>query len=128
MRLKSGAGIISLRERSPDIRSKGEDQLQRKMRGLDTYLDEYEAEHGAFTEDELARASRKLGLPWPPEDGRDAEEDVEGRDRVKGLVLDAGALIALDRGNRDMHSEIRATRLGCREPGCAQLEPSLMAA
>jgi len=30
---------------------------------------------------------------------------------VKGLVLDAGALIALDRGNRDMHSEIRATRL-----------------
>jgi hypothetical protein len=30
---------------------------------------------------------------------------------VKGLVLDAGALIALGRGNRDMHSEIRATRL-----------------
>ena len=30
---------------------------------------------------------------------------------MKGLVLDAGALIALDRGNRDMHSEIRATRL-----------------
>jgi hypothetical protein len=26
-------------------------------------------------------------------------------------VLDAGALISLDRGNRDMHSEIRATRL-----------------
>ena len=30
---------------------------------------------------------------------------------MKGLVLDTGALIALDRGNRDMHSEIRATRL-----------------
>ena len=30
---------------------------------------------------------------------------------MKGLVLDAGALIALDRGNRDTHSEIRATRL-----------------
>jgi hypothetical protein len=30
---------------------------------------------------------------------------------VRGLVLDAGALISLDRGNRDMHSEIRATRL-----------------
>ena len=30
---------------------------------------------------------------------------------MKGLVLDAGAPIALDRGNRDMHSEIRATRL-----------------
>jgi hypothetical protein len=26
-----------------------EAELQRKMRGLDTYLDEYEAEHGAFT-------------------------------------------------------------------------------
>ncbi len=39
-----------------------EAELQRKMRGLDAYLDEYEAEHGAFTEDELARASRKLGL------------------------------------------------------------------
>ena len=46
-----------------------EAELQRKMRGLDAYLDEYEAEHGAFTEDELARASRKLGLPWPPADG-----------------------------------------------------------
>ena len=47
-----------------------EAELQRKMRGLDSYLDEYEAEHGPFTEDELARASQKLGLPWPPEDGR----------------------------------------------------------
>ena len=46
-----------------------EAELQRKMRGLDKYLDEYEAEHGAFTEDELAQASRKLGLPWPPADG-----------------------------------------------------------
>jgi predicted transcriptional regulator len=46
-----------------------EAELQRKMRGLDAYLDEYEAEHGAFTEEELARASRKLGLPWPPDDG-----------------------------------------------------------
>ena len=47
-----------------------EAELQRKMRGLDSYLDEYEAEHGAFTEDELARASQKLGLPWPPKGGR----------------------------------------------------------
>jgi hypothetical protein len=57
----------------------GEDaELQRKMRGLDTYLDEYEAEHGAFTEDELARASRKLGLPWPPEDGCTPKKTSKG--------------------------------------------------
>lgn len=30
---------------------------------------------------------------------------------MRGLVLDAGALISLDRGNREMHSEVRATRL-----------------
>ena len=41
--------------------------LQRRMRGLDEYLDEYEAEHGAFTEEELARAAHEMGLPWPPE-------------------------------------------------------------
>jgi hypothetical protein len=46
-----------------------EAELQRKMRGLDRYLDDYESEHGAFTEEELAQASRKLGLPWPPESG-----------------------------------------------------------
>jgi hypothetical protein len=55
-----------------------EAELQRKMRGLDTYLDEYEAEHGAFTNDELARASQKLGLPWPPEDGRTPKETSKG--------------------------------------------------
>ncbi len=44
-----------------------EEEFQRKMRGLDEYLDEYEAEHGAFTDEELARAAQKLGLPWPPE-------------------------------------------------------------
>ena len=55
-----------------------EAELQRKMRGLDAYLDEYEAEHGAFTEDELARASRKLGLPWPPADGWTPKKTSKG--------------------------------------------------
>ena len=32
---------------------------------LAEYLDEWEAEHGAFTAEELARASRDLGLPGP---------------------------------------------------------------
>ena len=30
------------------------------------FLAEYEAKHGAFTDEEMAEASRDLGLPWPP--------------------------------------------------------------
>jgi hemerythrin len=44
---------------------------ERRMRGLGQFFDEWEAEHGAFTDEEMARASRELGLPWPPE-GRGA--------------------------------------------------------
>jgi hypothetical protein len=43
-----------------------EAELQRKMRGLDRFLEEWQAEHGAFTDEEMAEASRELGLPWPP--------------------------------------------------------------
>jgi hypothetical protein len=42
------------------------EELQRKMRGLDKFLDEWEAEHGAFSEEELAAAAHEMGLPWPP--------------------------------------------------------------
>ena len=45
-----------------------EAEQKRRMDGLQEYLDEYQAEHGAFTEEEMARASRELGLPWPPEE------------------------------------------------------------
>jgi hypothetical protein len=37
------------------------------MRGLDRFLEEWQAEHGAFTDEEMAEASRELGLPWPPQ-------------------------------------------------------------
>ena len=36
-----------------------------RAEALDEYLDDYEAEHGAFTTDELTRASADLGLPAP---------------------------------------------------------------
>ena len=36
--------------------------------GIGEYLDEWEAQHGAFTEEELAEAAEKLGWPWPPAD------------------------------------------------------------
>jgi hypothetical protein len=38
---------------------------ERRMRGLGEYLDAFEAEHGAFTDEQLARAADELGLPWP---------------------------------------------------------------
>jgi len=40
---------------------------KRRMQALGEYLDDWEAEHGAFTEEELAEAAEKLGWPWPPE-------------------------------------------------------------
>ena len=44
-----------------------EADLQRKMRGLDRFLEEWQAEHGYFTDEEMAETSREMGLPWPPE-------------------------------------------------------------
>ncbi len=41
---------------------------KRRMQALGEYLDEWEAEHGAFTEEELAEAAEKLGWPCPPAD------------------------------------------------------------
>jgi hypothetical protein len=43
---------------------------KRRLESLGRYLDEYEAEHGAFTEEELAEASREMGYSWPPEGER----------------------------------------------------------
>ena len=39
---------------------------KRRAQALREYLDKWEAEHGAFTDEELARAARELGLSWPP--------------------------------------------------------------
>ena len=33
----------------------------------DTTAIEYQAEHGAFTDEEMAETSREMGLPWPPQ-------------------------------------------------------------
>jgi TRAP-type C4-dicarboxylate transport system substrate-binding protein len=48
-----------------------EAERERRRRGLREFLDEYQAEHGAFTDEEMAEASRKLGMPWPPEEDDD---------------------------------------------------------
>lgn len=39
-----------------------------RAESLSAYLDEWEAEHGAPTPEELAKASRDLGLPLPEND------------------------------------------------------------
>jgi hypothetical protein len=44
-----------------------EADLQRKMRGLDRFLEEWQAEHGYFSDEEMAETSREMGLTWPPE-------------------------------------------------------------
>jgi predicted DNA-binding protein len=40
---------------------------RKRHQALGDYLDEWEAEHGAFTGEELAATAEKLGWPWPPE-------------------------------------------------------------
>jgi hypothetical protein len=39
-----------------------EAQRERRSAGLREFVEEYEAEYGAFTEEELARARRELGI------------------------------------------------------------------
>ena len=47
-----------------------------RAESLKAFLDDYEAEHGAFTAEEMAQAARDLGLPGPagtlPESGHEA--------------------------------------------------------
>lgn len=46
-----------------------EAERKRRSAALREFFEEYHAEHGPFTDEEMAEASRKLGLPWPPEEG-----------------------------------------------------------
>jgi hypothetical protein len=39
---------------------------RQRMEALGEYLDEWEAEHGAFTEEELAQTAEEMGWAWPP--------------------------------------------------------------
>jgi hypothetical protein len=43
------------------------DAAERKLRAnsLRAFLDDYQAEHGAFTEEEIAESERRLGLRGP---------------------------------------------------------------
>jgi hypothetical protein len=58
---------------------------EHRIQGLNAFLDEWEAEHGAFTEEELTRAARKLGVPWPP---KPKEEDERHRQALAQYLED----------------------------------------
>jgi hypothetical protein len=45
-----------------------EAERKRRSEALREFFEEYHAEHGPFTDEEMAQASRELGLPWPPEE------------------------------------------------------------
>lgn len=53
-----------------DARVLEEAARKRRRAGMRAFLDEWEAEHGAFTNEELTRAAGELGVDWPP-----AEDD-----------------------------------------------------
>jgi hypothetical protein len=44
---------------------------KRRAQALKEYLDEWQAEHGAFTEEELAETAQEMGMDWPPTGGNE---------------------------------------------------------
>jgi hypothetical protein len=50
-----------------------------RHRALGEYLDQGEAQHGAFTDEELAGTAEKLGWPWPPGSERGCAVGGEAR-------------------------------------------------
>lgn len=53
-------------QQDTDARVLEEAARKRRREGMRAFLDEWEAEHGAFTEEELTEAANELGLDWPP--------------------------------------------------------------
>jgi len=53
-------------QQDTDARILEEAARKRRREGLKAYLDEWQAEHGAFTDEELAEAANEMGVAWPP--------------------------------------------------------------
>src|SRR5712691_9527503 len=73
----------------------------RRLRTLDEFVAAFEAEHGEITEPEMSEAARRAR-------GRAGRPEV--------LVLDAGAFVAVERGDRDVVALIKRERLADRVP------------
>jgi hypothetical protein len=74
-----------------------------RAEALAAFLDDWEAEHGALTAEELARAADEAGLA-------EAVRDEAGG--LTAVVLDAGAFVAVDRGDRAMAARLRMANRG----------------
>jgi hypothetical protein len=56
-------------QQDTDARILEEAAHKRRTEALKAYLDEWQAGHGAFTEEELAETAQEMGLDWPPAGG-----------------------------------------------------------
>ncbi len=63
-------------QQDTDARIPEEAARKRRREGMKAYLDEWQAEHGAFTDEELTEAADELGVEWPP--GEDDESTCAG--------------------------------------------------
>jgi hypothetical protein len=61
-----GRGAEIKLKQDTDARILEEAAHKRRREGMRAFLDEWEAEHGAFTEEELTEAANELGMSWPP--------------------------------------------------------------
>ena len=85
---------------------------ERRMQALDSFLATYEAEHGVITEDEIDEAVRRpvTGHGCPP-----GTSQVSSRGGMT-MLLDAGAFVAVERGDRDVVALVKRERLAQRSP------------
>ena len=95
------------------------EERERRLRGLAAAVAAYEREHGVITDDELLaqeRADQKTRdrRPWaqPTKRGLAPRAPQGGLSWPVKLVLDSGALIALERNDRSMWRRIKAAVRG----------------
>src|SRR5215470_11931435 len=78
-----------------------------RLRALEEFVTAFEAEHGEITEAEMREAARRA---------RPERADRESAGPPEVLVLDAGAFVAVERGDRDMMALIKREQLTGRVP------------
>ena len=89
----------------------------RRLQALDEFLAAYEAEHGEITEEEMQDVTCRAQERAIVVRGRPESKAGGARPR-RGLmlVLDAGAFVAVERGDRDVVALVKRERLAGRVP------------
>ena len=88
---------------------------ERRLRALDAFIAAYEAEHGEITEAEIRAATRAAHARAIVVRGAEAEPQVAGGGAVT-VVLDTGALVSIERGDRALVALLKAELLSGRTP------------